>query len=165
MVGVALMFTGAVLLVNGLSLLGKVDGPSIAFFNVLMGTLLAGIAVWDGVEENVFGAGQLFLFAFTYLWLAWNSLTKQGDWRGFGWYCAFVAVMALPTSALTYADDAPWFGTFWIIWGGLWYLFFLMFALGVKRLEVVTGMSAIAVGIGTTMIPGYLIMSGTWAGG
>lgn len=165
MVGVALMFAGVVLLVNGLSLLGKVDGASIAFFNVLMGALLAGIAVWDGVEGEVFGAGQVFLFAFTYLWLAWNSMTKQEDWRGFGWYCGFVALVAFPTAALTYADDHPWFGTFWIIWGLLWYLFFLMFALGVKRLVVPTGMSAIPIGIGTLMIPGYLMMSGTWAGG
>jgi hypothetical protein len=165
MIGVALMFTGAVLLVNGLSLIGKVDGASIAFFNLVGGALNVGIAIWTGLSDNVFGAGQLFLFAFTYLWLAWNSMTKQADWRAFGWYCGFVALMACPTAALTYADGAPWFGTFWVTWGLLWYLFFVMFALGIKRLDAFAGLSTIAIGVGTAMIPGYLLTSGTWAGG
>ena len=167
MLGVALMFTGAVLLVNGLALINKVDSHSVAFFNLIGGLLNVGIAVWAGITDNVFGAGQLFLFGFTYLWLAWNALTKQADWRAFGWYCAFVAVMAFPTAAMTYSDGAPWFGTFWITWGGLWYLFFLMFGLGLslRRINAFAGATTILIGVGTAMVPGYLLTSGTWAGG
>jgi hypothetical protein len=40
-----------------------------------------------------------------------------------------------------------------------------MFGLGIKRLDVFAGMSTIAIGVATAMIPGYLLTSGTWAGG
>lgn len=161
------MFTGAVLLVNGLALVGKVDPTSVAFFNIIGGLLNVGIAISTGIGDNTFGAAQLFLFGFTYLWMAYNALTKQTDWRAFGWYCAFVAAMAFPTAAMTYSDGAPWFGTFWITWGVLWYLFFLMFGLGVtfRRSTEFAGVTTILIGVATAMVPGYLLTSGAWAGG
>ncbi len=165
MVGVALMFTGAVLLVNGLALCGKVDGPSVAVFNLIAGSLNVGVGIHSGLNGNPFGMGQLFLFAFTYLWMAWNVLAGVSDWRAFGWYCGFVAVMAVPTSLTTYAADAPWFGGFWMSWAVLWYLFFLMFGLGLKIRDMFAGVTTATIGIATAMVPGYLIASGTWGGG
>jgi len=165
MLGVALMFTGAVLLVNGLALIDRVDGPSVAVFNLIAGALDTGVGIWAGLTGNPFGMGQIFLFAFTYLWLAWNALTQTSDWRAFGWYCGFVAVMALPTSFFNYSESAPWFGTFWMCWGALWYLFFIMFGLGVPVRQAFAGVTTAVLGVGTAMVPGYLLASGTWAGG
>lgn len=167
MIGVALMFTGVVLLVNGLSLLGKVDPRGTIFLNLVVGTLDVGVGIHAGLTDNVFGMGQLFLFGFTYLWLAFNALTNAEDWRSFGWYCGFVTVMALPTAFMTYSEGSPWFGTFWISWALLWYLFFLMFGLGLtlRRINEFAGISTVILGLATAMIPGYLMTSGTWAGG
>lgn len=165
MIGVALMFTGAVLLVNGLALIGRADAGSVAVFNLIGGTLDAGVAVWSGIDHNTFAAGQVFLFAFTYLWMAWNALTGQADWRAFGWYCGFVAVMALPTAFVNLGNGVHWFGSFWLCWAALWYLFFLMFGVGVTVTNAFAGLSTIAIGVATAMIPGYLLTSGTWAGG
>jgi hypothetical protein len=164
-VGVALMFTGAIFLVNGMALIGRVSGPSVAIFNLVAFVLDAGIGIWSGLTGNPFGMGQLLLFAFTYLVMAWNVLTGEADWRAFGWYCGFVAVMAVPTSLNLYSSGAPWFGSFWMSWAVLWYLFFLMFGLGLRLPEKLVGASAIAIGIGTVMVPGYLLTSGAWAGG
>ena len=165
MFGVALMFTGCVFLVNGLALIGRVDGPSIAVFNLIAFVLDTGIAIWAGLNDNPYGMAQLLLFSLTYLVMAWNVLTGQTDWRAFGWYCGFVTVMALPTALVNYQDGAPWFGTFWMSWAVLWYFFFLMFGLNVKLNQAFVGLSAIAVGIATVMVPGFLLTSGTWAGG
>ena len=165
MIGVALMFTGAVFLVNGMALLGLVDGPSVSIFNLIAFVLDSGIALWAGLNGNPFGMAQVLLFAFTYLILAWNALTGTTDYRAFGWYCGFVTVMALPTSLVNYGQDAPWFGTFWLSWAILWYFFFLMFGLGVNLSPRFVGGSAVAVGIGTVMVPGFLLTSGVWAGG
>src|SRR5882757_8319034 len=109
MIGVALMFTGAVLLLNGLALLGKVDPHSIAGFNLVGGLLNIGAALQAGLTQDTFSAGKLFLFGITYLWLAYNALTNEQDWRAFGWYCGFVAAMAFPTAAITLNASANWF--------------------------------------------------------
>lgn len=165
MPAVALMFTGAVLTVNGLALLGAIDPKSATTANLFGGLLNIIIALQVGFSDgDSFTSGKMLLFGFTYLWLAYNSLMGISDMRAFGWYCAFVAVLAFPTAAITFDEGAGWFGIFWLTWAFLWLTFFIMMGLRVKGLEIFAGMFTIAAALGTAMIPGYLIIAGKWAG-
>ena len=98
MLGVALFFIGAVLVVNGVALTGRIEPRDAAGLNLLVGLLallinLAGLVQASAPPQFFSSAGGL-LFAFTYLYLAavqWRGL--QG--AGLGWYCLFVAISAL----------------------------------------------------------------------
>jgi putative amide transporter protein len=164
MVGVALMFTGAVLLANGLALMGQVEARSCAAINLFVGGLDLVVALQAGFTGDTFTMGKVLLFGFTYLWLAYNSLMRVEDARAFGWYCAVVAVLAFPTAAITFSDGSEWFGAFWLIWGALWLLFFVMLGLGIKGMDMFAGLVTVAIGVGTALVPGYLMVAGKWAG-
>jgi putative amide transporter protein len=62
----------------------------------------------------------------------------------------------------TFRAHDPWFGSFWLLWAGLWLLFFLIMALGVDRVARFTGGYALAVSLVTCLGPGSLIASGAW---
>lgn len=164
MTSVGLMFAGVALLVNGLALLGRVDARSVVAVDLLVGGLQLGIALTVGFQGESFAASQTLLFSFTYLWLAYNSLMKVTDARAFGWYCLFVTTVAVPTSFVTFDDGGPWFGVFWLVWATLWFLFFLLLALGKERIMAATGAFTVFVGVATCMVPGFLITSGRWDG-
>lgn len=164
MVNVALMFTGAVLIVNGLSLLGKIDARSGAVLNLFVGSLNLAVAMIVGVQGDSFTAGKLLLFAFTYLWVAYNALMRVDDGRAFGWYCLFVAALAFPTAFITFDEGSGWFGVFWLSWGALWFVFFLLLALDMKRLTQFAGVATLFIALATCMIPGYLLVAGQWSG-
>ena len=46
------------------------------------------------------GGGFILLFAFTYLWVAFNQFLDAGG-HAFGWYCLFVAITAIPAGIYT----------------------------------------------------------------
>ncbi|MEJ6666544.1 MAG: AmiS/UreI family transporter, partial [Alcaligenes aquatilis] len=115
MLGVALFFIGAVLIVNGVGLTGRIESRDLAPFNLLVGLLalfinLLGLQRGEQMADYFAVAGGL-LFAFTYLYLAvvqWYGLKGAG----FGWYCLFVAI-----SALAFAGSAsdPRLITMWLL--------------------------------------------------
>ncbi|NTX32154.1 AmiS/UreI transporter [Burkholderia pyrrocinia] len=160
MLGVALFFIGAVLVVNGVALTGRIEPRDAAGLNLLVGLLallinLAGLVQASAPPQYFSSAGGL-LFAFTYLYLAavqWRGL--QGV--GLGWYCLFVAI-----SALVYAGTSHdvRVGTMWLMWSSLWFLFFV--ALGLKRRVRFLPGYTIAIGVGTCWLPGMLMMTGRW---
>jgi len=75
--GMGLLFVGAVLIVNGLWLLGKAEDTDTAVLNFLTGGLTTLIAIWwafSGASEGTaFNAAGELLFAFTYLWVGHNA--------------------------------------------------------------------------------------------
>ncbi|HDR9481725.1 TPA: AmiS/UreI transporter [Burkholderia aenigmatica] len=160
MLGVALFFIGAVLVVNGVALTGRIEPRDAAGLNLLVGLLallinLVGLVQASEPPQYFSSAGGL-LFAFTYLYLAavqWRGL--QG--AGLGWYCLFVAI-----SALVYAGTSHdvRFGAMWLLWSSLWFLFFV--ALGLKRRVRFLPGYTIAIGVGTCWLPGMLMMTGRW---
>ena len=164
MSNVGLLFVGAVLVVNGLALLGRVDARSGAILNFLVGALTLAIALHAGFTGDTFTAAKLLLFAFTYLWVAYNAWARVDDGRAFGWYCLFVAVVALPIAAITFDDGDGWFGLFWTSWGLLWLLYFFILALGASRLTRFAGVVTLAIAVGTCVLPGFLLVSGKWEG-
>ena len=129
MLGVALLFIGAVLMVNGITLTGRIEPKDAAGLNLLVGILafslnMAGIAHATKPPEYFASAGGLF-FAFTYLYLAavqWFVL-KGG---GLGWYCLFVAVNAVVYPLV--AHDVR-LSAMWLAWASLWFLFFVSLGL------------------------------------
>ena len=96
-------------------------------------------------------------------------IRNGADGRGLGWFCLFVAITTVPVFLETFANAHSvwdvWFGISWASWGVLWFLFFLILALGRTNLTRVTGVLCSLQGVYTGWIPGYLLLSGTMPGG
>jgi putative amide transporter protein len=109
---------------------------------------------------SVLAAAQFLLFAFTYLWVGINRFLDV-DSRGLGWYCLFVALTAVPIAFATLTGEGPvWLGLNWAAWAVLWFVYWLLLALGMTRLLRFSGVLTIIVGIITAWIPGYLLLTG-----
>jgi hypothetical protein len=127
-----LLYVGAVLVVNGIWLIGQarvarpaaagkattaaethptfIENREIAVLNVFTGFVGVVTATTLLVQGNqnedlaaVRGGGLILLFAFTYLWVAANNFLNAGG-RAFGWYCLFVAITAIPAGIYTFAN-------------------------------------------------------------
>jgi hypothetical protein len=162
MLGVALFFIGAVLIVNGIGLTGRIEPKDSAIFNLLVGLLalllnVIGLSHASAAVAYLGAAGGL-LFAFTYLYLAgvqWCGVKGVG----LGWYCLFVAISALAYAALSLGQDLR-VSVMWLVWASLWFLFFL--ALGLQRTWRLLPAYTVIVGVCTCWIPGLLMLTGRW---
>ena len=167
MASVGLLFVGAVLFINGAMLLGWVEARSAAPMNFFVGGLqiltpLYLIFTANGDADVILSASGLFLFSFTYLYVAVN-LTWNLDSTGLGYFCLFVAITAVVFSYLNFTRFAdPAFGVIWIYWAFLWLLFFLL--LGRKRDGIgrYTGAVCAIQGWVTGWIPAFLLLTGTY---
>lgn len=167
---VGLLYVGAVLFVNGLMLLGLVPGKSAAAMNLFVGgmqvifpTLI--ILQSGGEPAAVLGASGLYLFGFTYLYVAWNQLTGATG-EGLGWFSLFVAACAVVYGVLQFTTfDDPVFGMIWFSWAVLWFLFFLVLARGKDALTRRTGWFTLLLGIFTGAIPAMLLLTGSYVTG
>ena len=164
MLGFTLTFVGAVLLINGMGGLKRIDDRSMAVFNFMVGSLFLFAALLSLVRaetsQDFHGVVAILLFAFTYLYISvcfWFDL----DLRGVGWYCFFVALTTVHYAALSFQGDDYRLGAMWLIWGGLWYLFYLSWVPG-KNLGKLLPFSTIATGILTGWIPGLLMLTDNW---
>ena len=167
LLGLSLFYVGAVLILNGLWMLGRIGDREIAVINLFTGTLTLlvslKLAFGDGADAaSIKGAALSLLFSFTYLWVAFNRLSGA-DGRGLGWFSLFVAITAVPVAldTLTSASSGLdwWMGVNWAAWAVLWALFFALLALR-KSIERPTGWLCIAQGVLTGWVPGYLILAG-----
>ena len=212
LLGVMLLYVGAVLVVNGIWLLGQaraterprravaaaqpetpgeaartpsppavaahpafIQNREIAILNVftgVVGLVTAGTLIVHGNQDedldSVRGGALILLFAFTYLWVAYNAYADAGG-HAFGWYCLFVAITAAAAGAYTIdqaaGDDAAiWLGISWFVWAVLWGMFFALLALE-RPIAKVTGWVAILAGVGTAWVFGFLLLWGTVAFG
>lgn len=164
--GMGLLFVGAVLIVNGLWLLGKADDRDTAVLNFLTGGLTTIIALWwafggEAAEGSAFNAAGELLFAFTYLWVGRNAYAGQEDQRSLGWYCFFVAVVAVPTGWLTFRTGDVGLASLWWIWAVLWTTFGVLLGLQRVDLTVPIGWYTVFVGI-VTAAAGYLMAAEFW---
>ncbi|MEA2269675.1 MAG: putative amide transporter protein [Solirubrobacteraceae bacterium] len=208
LLGVMLLYVGAVLVVNGIWLIGqaraaeriaapvRAEAPGGAgaaapppappepeadplllqnrevtvlnIFTGFVGIVCAATLLIHGDQKgdlaSIRGGGFILLFAFTYLWVAANTFLGA-DGRAFGWYCLFVAVTAVAAGIYTFRDangnDASiWLGIDWFAWAVLWFMFFVLLALG-RPIARATGALAILEGIGTAWVFGFLLLQGT----
>ena len=164
---VGLFYVGAVLFLNGLMILGKVDAKAAAVFNLFVGALQVITPTYliftaGGDTAAVLNASGIYLFGFTYLYVG-VTLLAQLDSTGVGWFSLFVSVAALGYSFVNFRifGDRP-FGVIWLYWSFLWFLFFLLLGLKWEGLTAYTGWVTTIQGIVTAAIPAFLIMSGYW---
>ncbi|AKS32813.1 AmiS/UreI family transporter [Mycolicibacterium goodii] len=168
--GVGLFYVGAVLIIDGLMLLGRISPRGAAPLNFFVGALQVVtptvlILQSGGDEAVIFAASGLYLFGFTYLWVAINNVTDWGG-EGLGWFSLFVAVAALGYSWHAFTAEAdPAFGVIWLLWAVLWFLLFLLLALHRDALGPAVGFVAVVEGVITAAVPAFLIVSGNWETG
>src|SRR5437763_12567454 len=166
MAAVGLLYVGAVLFMNGLLLLGKVNAKSAGVFNVFVGALqivgpLYLIFTARGDPWLIFAASGIFLFGFTYLYVGIVNLFDI-DPGGVGWYSLFVAIMALGYSAVNFIHFRDYlFGDIWLMWSFLWALFWVL--LGLKwPISVYAGWVTLFEAWFTAAVPAFLILASYW---
>jgi hypothetical protein len=166
--GLFLFYVGAVLLLNGIWLLGHIQDKEIALMDFFTGglglfvciSLITRAQLTDLLPFEV--TAYLLLFTFTYLWVAINRYTGS-DGRGLGWFSLFVAVTAVPVSIRVLLNAhgnlwTTWLGLCWAAWGVLWFLFFLLLVLK-RPIGKLAGWLSILEGIFTGWLPGYLLLT------
>jgi putative amide transporter protein len=188
LLGVVLLYVGAVLVVNGIWLIGQaraaepapagggaaatspalIDNREVAVLNIFTGFVGVVAAVTLAVQGNqdediasIRAAGYILLFAFTYLWVAYNQFMNVSG-HAFGWYCLFVAITAVAAGIYTFSnadgnDASIYLGVDWFAWAVLWFMFFLLLALE-RPIARITGWAAILVGIGTSWVFAILLL-------
>lgn len=166
---VGLLYVGAILFLNGIMLLGWIDGKSAGPLNLFVGILQVVTPTYliftAGGDENVIlGASGLYLFGFTYLYVAMN-LFFDLDGTGLGYFSAFVAGCAIVFAGLNFWREGfgdNGFGIIWLYWAFLWGLFFVLLGLGREGIGRYTGAVAAIQGIVTGAIPAFLLLTGNW---
>ena len=164
-----LLFVGAVLFINGLSLLGYVKGKSLVPMDLFVGLLqvitpLYLIFTATGTPAEVsatilLGSG-LFLFGFTYLYVAINNIYDL-DGSGLGWFCLYVVLAAIAYAYFNFKTATPGgnvLTVLWISWAYLWFLFWLVLSLGRTSLTRYTGAVCATQGIITGFIPALILI-------
>jgi putative amide transporter protein len=164
---VGLLYVGAVLFINGLLLIGVVEGRAAAPINLFVGALQVVTPTYliftaNGDPRAILAASGLYLFGFTYLYVGIGLLAGL-DTTGVGWFSLFVAVTALGYSYANFAilGDRP-FGVIWLYWAFLWALFFVLLGLKHEWLTTYTGWVTIIQSWVTAAIPAFLLLTDLW---
>ena len=164
---VGLLYVGAVLFINGCALMGLVRGNGAVPLNIFVGLLQVITPTYliftaDGNTDVVFGASGLYLFGFTYLYVAMNTIWGF-EGTGLGFFSLFVAIAAVGyavVNVVAYQDYA--FAVIWLLWAYLWWLFFQLLGRGREGLTVWTGVVAAVEGWFTAAVPAFLLLAGWW---
>lgn len=164
---ICLILSGAALLINGLTMLGRVPARDSGVFNVLIGAvqlvLCVAVAVSaDGSLPALLSISGTFLFGLTYLSVGLDALLGLGS-ASLGWFCGLVAAIAVAFAASNVAVD-PFLAVLWATWAGLWTLFFLLLALG-RRIGEYTAWALVISSQTTTTVPALFGLSGHWPSG
>ncbi|MFC5997052.1 AmiS/UreI family transporter [Pseudonocardia hispaniensis] len=166
-----LLMIGGTLLINGLAVLGYVQGNGAAIYNIFTGVLgtvtpfylLTQVSGSDAAAfDTVLAVAPMWLFALTFLWVGINSLTGHTP-TGVGWYCLWVVFAAVGFGLVNFLRfDAPREGIIWLNWAFLWGLFWLLLAQGRTRLATFTGWVAVIQSIWTVSAQAFMNMVGGW---
>ncbi|MCV7278943.1 amidase [Mycolicibacterium flavescens] len=167
---VGLLLVGVVLFVNGLVSIGVVAPRSAAPLNLFVGGAQVVLPTLILVQANgdagvVNGAWPSLLFGFTYLWFGLIQIFDLEP-QGFGWYSAFVAVIAAYHAVKSVQPD-PVFAVIWATWAIMWTLFFVLLGLGLTHVRSFdlgrfTGWVLILLGIPTCTLPAILLLNDAW---
>jgi putative amide transporter protein len=145
-----------------------IKNREVAILNVFTGFvgLLAAVTLAihgnaNGDNAEIRAAAYIMLFAFTYLWVAYNQYADVNG-HAFGWYCLFVAVTAVVAGIYAFSnadgnDATVYLGFDWIAWAILWFMFFVLLALE-RPIARITGYVAILEGIGTSWVFALLLL-------
>jgi putative amide transporter protein len=167
---VGLLYVGAVLFINGLLLIGVVEGRAAAPINLFVGALQVVTPTYliftaNGDPAAILAASGLYLFGFTYLYVGIGLLADL-DSTGVGWFSLFVAITAVGYSYVNFAIVGdPAFGVIWLYWAFLWALFFVLLGLKHDWIGAYTGWVTIIQAWVTAAIPAFLLLTNLWAYG
>lgn len=162
MTNVGLLFVGAALFVNGISLLGGITPQGAAALNLFVGVMqvvfptIAIVAAGNDLDA-IYNYAGIYLFGFTYLYVGLNSISGA-DGRGLGWFALFVAAIAVVYAATSWNGD-PVFTVIWLVWSLMW---FMVLALGTEKLIPFTGWLLITGSHLTCTIPALLTLRRHW---
>lgn len=163
---VGLFLSGAVLFLNSFLLAGKAEAKSVGVFNIFVGIIQVIIPFYlimtSGQDHwEMYQYAAIFLFGLTYLYFGVTAL-KGLDGRGLGWFCLWVAIIAVfyTFTAMIHFHDAVGAIT-WGMWALLWLLFFLVNALQMK-IEYYVSLVANIQSWVTLTIPSLLYFLGVW---
>jgi hypothetical protein len=188
MLGVVLLYVGAVLVINGIWLIGQaraaalgdrgaadaeahplfIQSREVTVINVFTGFVgvVAGVTFMVHGDTNddldaIRGGGLILLFAFTYLWVAANAFLNAGG-HAFGWYCLFVAITAIPAGIYTLNNaDGNDASIYLAIDWFAWAILWAMFFVLLtldRPIGRITGAVAVIEGIGTAWVFGLLLL-------
>lgn len=171
MSSIALLFVGAVLLVNGLVFLSFLDPRSSIPINLFSGSILVLTAInlaWtapDSLDERatLYSASGFALFGFTYLGVVLGALLNANN-RSLGVYCGWSAGIALILGCInvtTLADRS--LGILWFSWALLFLVFALALLFSGTYWSSAAGALAIYQSLSTATIPAVLLIHGTWS--
>jgi putative amide transporter protein len=147
-----------------------IHNREIAILNIFtgfIGIVIAAVLLAQGNAASsladIRSAGFILLFAFTYLWVAYNQYANAGG-RALGWYSLFVAITAIPAGIYTLQAAAGntafiWLGANWFAWALLWLMFWGLLALELP-IALITGVVALIEGIGTSWALAIAILEG-----
>ncbi|MEI2779331.1 MAG: AmiS/UreI family transporter [Tetrasphaera sp.] len=163
---VGLLYVGAILFLNGCALLGWVRGNGAVPLNIFVGLLQVITPTWliftsGGDPDVIFGASGLYLFGFTYLYVAMNTIWGF-DGTGLGWFSLFVAIAAVAYAVVSAVREDYAFAVIWLLWAYLWWLFFQLLGQDRAELTAYTGAVAAIEGWTTAAIPAFLLLIGHW---
>ena len=170
--GLVLLYVGAVLFINGLSMIGQVSKREAVIMNIFTGLVSLSVAAYNAFAiadiQSVKNAAFGLLFGFTYLWVAYNNAT-DADGRGLGWFSLFVAITAIPIFLLSINAaqniGEEWLAFNWAAWSVLWFSFFLLNVVNkTKSYTRPIGWFTIVQSIITAWIPGFLLLTGYMPG-
>lgn len=165
----SLLFVGAVLVLNGLWMFGRIADREIMIINFATAALTGLVALLGMINPvdtgGVRDAALTLLFTLTYLWVGVNRLTGA-DGRGLGWFSLFVSISVIPEAIRVLATASGpmdlWLGLCWVAWAGLWFMFFLTLALAMP-LQRPTAQATLACGVLTAWLPAMVMFYGTAA--
>ena len=160
---IGLLYVGAVLLLNGISMIKSYSSKSTAIMNFFTGGVyvvvncmtLAYAIFHNGTTQDYFNIATSMLFGFTYLFVGltnWYNLETQTQ----SWFCFFVGCNAAVCTYLSFNSGDIKYGVLWGLWGLLWLLYWYTGIFKTKITAKHVGYITVAYAIGTCWIPGML---------
>ncbi|MBE5096148.1 AmiS/UreI family transporter [Bacillus thuringiensis] len=166
---VGLLLSGAALFLNSLVILGKAEMKSAGVFNLFVGALQIIIPFYlimisDQSNWTVYSYAATFLFGLTYLYVG-VTFIKGMDSSGLGWFCIWVAIIALFYMVVSFVQFHDVVNTLtWFMWALLWYLFFVLNTQK-KNINQYLGRIAFVQSWVTLTLPSLFYFMGVWGEG
>ena len=165
MLGINLLFAGFALTLNGVSYVTEVDNKAKGIVNCFVGLIIGINAVFQVAQATnhvTFGfSAAMWLFALNYLVIGAHLLLGSVNWKVFGLYSGFATLVSTIFAVETIVNAGPWiFLYLWAMWAILWLQSFLAISLEMKKVDKFTPHILIINGVGSTFIPGALMLLG-----
>ncbi|PNY81235.1 AmiS/UreI family transporter [Deinococcus koreensis] len=163
MVPIALMLYAAVLFINALFLLGRLEGKDVGPMNLIAGVLgiLAAFFIFTSDPKGgaTFAAVLVGTFAIVYL-LVGAALVWGYSAATAGYYSIFGAIVCVLFAFNVLAADGR-LAAMSLSYGVLFVLFAAVLAFG-KSLQQITGFYTLAVVFGALVLPSFMMLTGRW---